>query len=61
MHLYNHGEKDFCVEKDMRIAQLLTLPINSNRYVVVDELSKSNRGENGFGSTDEEFGSNGIR
>lgn len=51
VHLYNHGTTDFLVENGARIAQLLTIPINYHRYVEVDELTNSDRGESGFGST----------
>lgn len=51
VHLYNHGTADFLVEKDSRIAQLLTIPINCDRYSEVIDLSTSDRGTSGFGST----------
>lgn len=50
-HLYNHSDVNFEIKKGDRIAQLLTIPINLNRYVVVDELSDTERNSDGFGST----------
>lgn len=50
--LYNHSNEDFTYEKGDRIAQLLTIPINVERYVQTDEFSNTtNRGTGGFGST----------
>ena len=51
VHLYNHGTEEFNVSIGDRIAQLITIPINLNSYIKVDELSDSDRGDNGFGST----------
>lgn len=51
VHLYNHGPDDFLITKDMRIAQLLTIPVNLGEYVQVDRLDDTERGEGGFGST----------
>lgn len=51
VHLYNHGKSTFHVEEGMRIAQLITLPINQYRYEESSYSNKSDRGEAGFGST----------
>lgn len=51
VHLYNHSDVDFQVNQRDRIAQLLTLPVNLERYDEVDVLSNTERGEGGFGST----------
>ena len=52
VHLYNHGESIFYVTKGDRIAQLLTIPINSSLYEKVDEFEEeTTRGEGGFGSS----------
>jgi len=51
VHLYNHGDDIFNISKGDRIAQLLTIPININMYERVDELSDTERGTGGFGST----------
>lgn len=50
----NHGKKDFILEKHMRIAQILFLRSLSPIFEEVDDyekLSKTLRGERGFGST----------
>lgn len=41
----------FTVEPGMRIAQLVVAPVASVRLTEVDELSVSERGEQGFGSS----------
>lgn len=52
VHLYNHSDVPYEVNVGDRIAQLLTIPINLNEYVEVDEFSSNTeRGEGGFGST----------
>jgi hypothetical protein len=52
VHLYNHSDVPYDVNVGDRIAQLLTIPINLNEYVEVDEFSTvTERGEGGFGST----------
>lgn len=56
VHLYNHGDEDFEIWTGQKIAQLLTIPINLCCYEQVDdfgwsELSNTERGINGFGST----------
>ena len=52
VHLYNHGDKPFYIKVGDRIAQLLTMPINLENYTPVEELSSTDRGEDGFGSSD---------
>jgi dUTP pyrophosphatase len=49
--LINLGRKKFIVERGMRIAQMLILPVPSVRLVEVDELDKTRRGSGGFGHT----------
>lgn len=54
VHLYNLGDHRFRVYKGDRIAQLLTVPCNAQRYTRVkslDEFTKSERQGQGFGST----------
>jgi dUTP pyrophosphatase len=52
VHLYNHSDVPYDVNVGDRIAQLLTIPINLNEYVEVEEFSSSTeRGDGGFGST----------
>jgi len=49
--LQNLGEEPFAVEKGMRIAQLLLIPVAAAELVRVENLEESARGEGGFGST----------
>lgn len=49
--LVNHGKVDFKVKKGDRIAQLIFEAIYTPKMVEVDDLSDTNRGINGFGST----------
>jgi dUTP pyrophosphatase len=47
----NHGEKDFEIKNGDRIAQGIVAPIEQVEWEEVAELDKTERGENGFGST----------
>ncbi len=49
--LQNLGENPFTVERGMRIAQLLMMPVAAAELVRVENLEESARGEGGFGST----------
>ncbi|NMS90004.1 dUTP diphosphatase [Clostridioides difficile] len=49
--LINHGKNDFKVEKHMKIAQMIVKPIYEIDIEEVKELSDSERGKGGFGST----------
>lgn len=49
--LTNSGTKDFVVEKGDRIAQGMIIKYDRISFVEVDELSETERGEGGFGST----------
>ncbi len=49
--LANLSDKDFVVEPGDRIAQLVITPVCIPAIKVVDELSDTDRGEGGFGST----------
>jgi len=51
VHLYNFGDKDFIICRGDRIAQLLTIPVCLNEYVVVDKLDDTERGDKGIGSS----------
>ena len=51
MILINHGKQIFKVEKYMRIAQIVVKPVYSVKLVESDNLSDTNRGEGGFGSS----------
>ena len=49
--LHNHGKESQTVEKGERIAQMVIAPYLSVNYEEADELSETERGEGGFGST----------
>jgi dUTP pyrophosphatase len=49
--LHNHSSKDAMVEPNERIAQVVFLPYLEANLVLSDELSDTERGANGFGST----------
>lgn len=54
INLINHGSETFEVVEDMRVAQILFLPVLTNVVEVEEsELSTTVRGEGGFGSTGE--------
>ena len=49
--MINHGNQPFRVERGMRIAQLVVAPISRVVWEETDELSGTERGSGGFGST----------
>ncbi len=49
--LHNHGKTDQTVAPGERIAQLVITPVLTPVYTEVDELTDTNRGTGGFGST----------
>ena len=49
--LYNHGNKEFIVKNEDRIAQMVLVPIIKATFEEVNDLPKTIRGEGGFGST----------
>ena len=49
--IFNHGEKEFVVNCDDRIAQMVLTPILKIEFEEVDELPETIRGSGGFGST----------
>ncbi|MBX9634032.1 MAG: dUTP diphosphatase [Magnetospirillum sp.] len=49
--LINLGEVEFAVSRGMRIAQLVVAPVSHATLVEVAELSETDRGAGGFGST----------
>lgn len=49
--LINHSNTAFTVEKGMKIAQMVITTYISAKIIEVDELSDSDRGIGGFGST----------
>ena len=49
--LINFGNNTFKIEHGMRIAQMVVSPVVSITWKETDELSKTTRGNKGFGST----------
>lgn len=49
--LMNNSFENFPIVKGDRIAQLLIIPVYLGEAIEVSELSNTDRGENGFGST----------
>ena len=49
--LINLGQETFTVEKGLRIAQMVVCPIVQAKLKEVDDLSETERGKGGFGST----------
>jgi len=49
--LINLGPEPFKVEKGLRIAQMIVCPIVQAQLKEVDDLSETERGKGGFGST----------
>jgi dUTP pyrophosphatase len=49
--LINLGPKNFTIERGMRIAQMLIVPVPKVKLIEVDELDATKRGHRGFGHT----------
>ena len=49
--LYNHGIEPYQIHKGDRIAQAVIAPTYHGNFLVVESLSETERGENGFGSS----------
>jgi dUTP pyrophosphatase len=49
--LHNTGARPVIINKDMRIAQLVIQEFVTAQFVQVEELSETQRGDAGFGST----------
>ena len=49
--LYNHGDKEFIINNEDRIAQMVLVPIIKASFEEVENLPETIRGEGGFGST----------
>ena len=49
--LINHGNEPFVIRNGDRIAQMVVCPIVQAKFEQVDELSDTERGSGGFGST----------
>jgi len=49
--LINHGREDYTIQPGERIAQLILMPVALAEIVQAQELSDTERGAGGFGST----------
>ena len=49
--IYNHGNKDFVINNNDRIAQMILTPVVKMELEETDKLPQTMRGEGGFGST----------
>ena len=49
--LFNHGNNEFTVNNNDRVAQMVLMPVLKMNFEEVDELPKTIRGAGGFGST----------
>lgn len=49
--LYNHGDKNFVVRRGDKITQIVIVPVYHGWFQVVPSFDKTERGDNGFGST----------
>ena len=49
--LFNHGKKEFIVNSNDRVAQMIVMPIIKAEFEEVENLPKTLRGSGGFGST----------
>ena len=54
--LYNHGDIPYRIQKGDRIAQAVIAPTYHGNFLISDSLSETERGEDGFGSTDNQDG-----
>lgn len=51
VHLMNAGNEDYAVKRGDKIAQLIIIPLEYVGVEIVDELTQTDRGTSGFGST----------
>ena len=49
--LFNHSDESFTIEPGNRIAQLLVQKVENINFISVENLEKTQRNEEGFGST----------
>lgn len=49
--LINLGDKDFVINNGDRVAQMVIAPVTQGTFEIVSELSETERGTGGFGST----------
>ncbi len=48
---WNRSDKPFTVEVGERIAQMVLVPVSQPEFEIVEEFSRSDRGDGGFGHT----------
>ncbi len=51
LNMMNHGRTEYNIRPGDRIGQGVIVPVQRVKFELVSELSKTNRGSNGFGST----------
>ena len=49
--LFNHGKKEFIINNNDRVAQMILMPVLKAEFEEVEDLPKTLRGSGGFGST----------
>ena len=49
--MINHGKQAFVVERGMRIAQMVIMPVPNVKLLEVEDLEDTRRGKGGFGHT----------
>ena len=54
--MYNHGDIPYRVQKGDKIAQAVIMPTYHGNFLIADSLTETERGEGGFGSTDNQNG-----
>lgn len=53
LYLHNHSSTIRTIEPGQRIAQLVIIPVAAAAFTFTDDLSETDRGSGGFGSTGE--------
>ena len=54
--IFNHGDEDIPIQTGQKITQLVIISIATPTINVVDHLTKTERGDNGFGSSGSMYG-----
>ena len=54
--LTNYGQEPYVVHQGDKIAQAVVMPTYHGNFLIVDKLTETERGEGGFGSTDNQNG-----
>ena len=49
--LTNNGKEPYKIDADQKIAQMIPVPVTAWEVTEVDDLSDTDRGDGGFGST----------